>query len=127
MEVIDVSKVSYAYSDGSLALKDVDMKIESGEKIAILGPNGAGKSTLFHLFNGILKPTSGIITVNGLQVCKKNLVKIRRMVGMVFQDSDDQLFNSTVYQEIAYGLLNMGMTGKKLEDTIKWALKVPIT
>ena len=124
MEVIDVSKVSYAYSDGSLALKDVDMKIESGEKIAILGPNGAGKSTLFHLFNGILKPTSGIITVNGLQVCKKNLVKIRRMVGMVFQDSDDQLFNSTVYQEIAYGLLNMGMTGKKLEDTIKWALKV---
>ena len=84
MEVIDVSKVSYAYSDGSLALKDVDMKIESGEKIAILGPNGAGKSTLFHLFNGILKPTSGIITVNGLQVCKKNLVEIRRMVGMVF-------------------------------------------
>ncbi|MEY8000990.1 energy-coupling factor ABC transporter ATP-binding protein [Clostridium sp. Mt-5] len=124
MELIDVDKVSYAYGDGSLALKDVNMKIKSGEKVAILGPNGAGKSTLFHLFNGILKPKSGTITINGLQVCKKNLVEIRRMVGMVFQDSDDQLFNSTVRQEIAYGLLNMGMSGKELEDTIAWSLKV---
>ncbi|OAA87291.1 energy-coupling factor ABC transporter ATP-binding protein [Clostridium ljungdahlii] len=124
MEIIDVSQVSYAYGDGSMALKDINMKIESGEKVAILGPNGAGKSTLFHLFNGILKPTSGIITVNGMEVCKKNLVEIRRSVGMVFQDSDDQLFNPTVRQEIAYGLLNMGVNGKKLEDTIEWALKI---
>jgi len=107
-----------------MALKDINMKIESGEKVAILGPNGAGKSTLFHLFNGILKPTSGTITVNGMEVCKKNLVEIRRSVGMVFQDSDDQLFNPTVRQEIAYGLLNMGVNGKKLEDTIEWALKI---
>jgi cobalt/nickel transport system ATP-binding protein len=124
MEIIDVSQVSYAYGDGSMALKDINMKIESGEKVAILGPNGAGKSTLFHLFNGILKPTSGTITVNGMEVCKKNLVEIRRSVGMVFQDSDDQLFNPTVRQEIAYGLLNMGVNGKKLEDTIEWALKI---
>ncbi|MCI1944838.1 energy-coupling factor ABC transporter ATP-binding protein [Clostridium luticellarii] len=124
MALIEVNKVSYAYSDGSLALENVNMKIEEGEKVAILGPNGAGKSTLFHLFNGISKPKSGTITIDGLQVCKKNLVKIRQMVGMVFQDSDDQLFNSTVRQEIAYGLLNMGMSGKELEDTIAWALKV---
>ncbi|AGY75081.1 MULTISPECIES: energy-coupling factor ABC transporter ATP-binding protein [Clostridium] len=123
MEIIDVSQVSYAYGDGSMALKDINMKIKSGEKVAILGPNGAGKSTLFHLFNGILKPTSGTITVNGMEVCKKNLVEIRRNVGMVFQDSDDQLFNPTVRQEIAYGLLNMGVSGKKLENTIEWALK----
>lgn len=123
MEIIDVSQVSYAYGDGSMALKDIKMKIKSGEKVAILGPNGAGKSTLFHLFNGILKPTSGTITVNGMEVCKKNLVEIRRNVGMVFQDSDDQLFNPTVRQEIAYGLLNMGVSGKKLENTIEWALK----
>ncbi|QXE18098.1 energy-coupling factor ABC transporter ATP-binding protein [Clostridium sp. 001] len=123
MEIIDVSQVSYAYGDGSMALKDINMKIKGGEKVAILGPNGAGKSTLFHLFNGILKPTSGTITVNGMEVCKRNLVEIRRSVGMVFQDSDDQLFNPTVRQEIAYGLLNMGFNGKKLEDTIEWALK----
>ncbi|OBR90289.1 energy-coupling factor transporter ATP-binding protein EcfA3 [Clostridium ragsdalei P11] len=123
MEIIDVSQVSYAYGDGSMALKDINMKIKGGEKVAILGPNGAGKSTLFHLFNGILKPTSGTITVNGMEVCKRNLVEIRRSVGMVFQDSDDQLFNPTVRQEIAYGLLNMGVNGKKLEDTIEWALK----
>lgn len=124
MEIINVSKVSYEYSDGSMALKDISMEIKSGEKVAILGPNGAGKSTLFQLFNGILKPTSGTIRVNGLKVCKKNLVEIRRNVGMIFQDSDDQLFNSTVRQEIAYGLLNMGITGKKLKDTIDWALKI---
>lgn len=71
MSLIEVDKVSYAYSDGSLALRNVNMKIKRGEKVAILGPNGAGKSTLFHLFNGISKPKSGIITINGLKVCKK--------------------------------------------------------
>lgn len=124
MKIIDVSNVSYTYSDGSSALKNINMKINEGEKIAIIGPNGAGKSTLFHMFNGILKPTSGTITVNGVKVHKKNLVEIRRTVGMIFQNSDDQLFNSTVHQEIAYGLLNMGITGQELEDTIDWALKL---
>lgn len=124
MELINVSKVSYTYSDGNSALNNVNLTINKGERVAILGPNGAGKSTLFQLFNGLLQPTSGTVTIEGLQVCKKNLPEIRRKVGMVFQDSDDQLFNSTIHQEIAYGLLNMGLSGKDLEESIAWALDV---
>ena len=124
MELINVSGVSYVYSDGNSALNNVNITINKGERVAILGPNGAGKSTLFQLFNGLLQPTSGTVTVEGLQVCKKNLPEIRRNVGMVFQDSDDQLFNSTVRQEIAYGLMNMRISGKELEESIAWALDV---
>lgn len=71
MEIINVAGVSYAYSDGFLALNNVSMSINQGDKVAILGPNGAGKSTLFQLFNGLLQPTSGTVTVDGLEVCKK--------------------------------------------------------
>ncbi|MBU3182873.1 energy-coupling factor ABC transporter ATP-binding protein [Clostridium psychrophilum] len=109
---------------GCSALNNVNLTINKGDIVAILGPNGAGNSTLFQLFNGLLQPTSGTITVDGLQVCKKNLPQIRRGVGMVFQDSDDQLFNSTVHQEIAYGLMNMHISGKELEESIAWALDV---
>jgi cobalt/nickel transport system ATP-binding protein len=124
MELIKVSEVNYVYNDGNLALKNINITISKGDKVAIIGPNGAGKSTLFQLFNGLLQPTSGTVTVEGLQVCKKNLSKIRCKVGMVFQDSDDQLFNSTVFQEVAYGLLNMHITGEKLYETIAWALEI---
>jgi cobalt/nickel transport system ATP-binding protein len=124
MELINVSEVSYTYSDGHSALNNINLTINKGERVAILGPNGAGKSTLFQLFNGLLQPTSGNVTVEALEVCKKNLREIRRKVGMVFQDSDDQLFNSTIRQEIAYGLLNMGLSGEKLEESIAWALDV---
>lgn len=124
MELINLSKVSYTYNDGHLALNDINLTINQGEKVAILGPNGAGKSTLFQLFNGLLKPTTGVVTVEDMEVTKKNLNEIRRNVGMVFQDSDDQLFNSTVRQEIAYGLMNMKVSGKELEDSIAWALDV---
>lgn len=124
MELLNLEGVSYSYSDGNEAISNVDMVVNAGEKIAIMGPNGAGKSTLFGLFNGILKPSSGIVTIDGLETKKKNLAKIRCNVGMVFQDSDDQLFNSSVHQEIAYGLMNIGISGKKMEKSIKWALKV---
>jgi len=124
MELINLANVSYVYSDGTLALNNINLKIKKGEKVAILGPNGAGKSTLFQLFNGLLKPTTGTVSIEGLEVTKKNLSEIRRNVGMVFQDSDDQLFNSTVHQEIAYGLMNMKVSGKNLEDSIAWALNV---
>lgn len=124
MELINVSNVTYTYTDGHSALKDVNLKINKGDRVAILGPNGAGKSTLFQLFNGLLTPTSGKVTVGGLTTTKKNLPAIRKNVGMIFQDSDDQLFNSTVRQEIAYGLMNMKISGSELEDSINWALKV---
>lgn len=123
-ELISIQDVSYIYNDGKKALQDVNISVGKGEKIAIMGPNGAGKSTLFGLLNGILKPSSGIIKIDKLETVKKNLPKIRRDVGVVFQDSDDQLFNSSVRQEIAYGLLNIGIFGEELNKTIKWALEV---
>lgn len=123
-ELISIQDVTYIYNDGKKALQDVNISVGKGEKIAIMGPNGAGKSTLFGLLNGILRPSSGIIKIDKLETVKKNLPKIRRDVGVVFQDSDDQLFNSSVRQEIAYGLLNIGVFGDELNKTIKWALEV---
>lgn len=123
MELINIKNASYSYDQSNLALKDVNLTINSGEKVAILGENGAGKSTLFQLFNGLIVPDKGKVIVDGLEINKKNLFKIRSKVGMIFQDSDDQLFNSTVHQEIAYGLMNMGIKGQELEASIKWALK----
>jgi cobalt/nickel transport system ATP-binding protein len=124
MDLINVSEVSYTYNDGHQALKNINLNIRKGERIAILGPNGAGKSTLFQLFNGLLQATSGTVTVKNLPVQKENLPEIRRSIGMVFQDPDDQLFNSSVRQEIAYGLMNMRISGQALEDAIAWALEV---
>ncbi len=124
MELIKVAGVSYTYSDGHQALKNVSLNITKGERIAVLGPNGAGKSTLFQLFNGLLQATSGSVTVKGLPVCKEHMPEIRSSIGMVFQDSDDQLFNSTVRQEIAYGLMNMRVKGTALDEAINWALEV---
>ncbi|WP_234124234.1 energy-coupling factor ABC transporter ATP-binding protein [Clostridium hydrogenum] len=123
MELINIKNASYSYEQGKLALNNVNLSIKAGEKVAILGANGAGKSTLFQMFNGLLTPAKGTVTVDGLETTKKNLLKIRSNVGMIFQDSDDQLFNSTVHQEIAYGLMNMGVKGEELEENIKWALK----
>lgn len=123
MKLINIKNASYSYDQSNLALKNVNLTINSGEKVAILGENGAGKSTLFQLFNGLIIPDKGKVIVDGLEINKKNLLKIRSKVGMIFQDSDDQLFNSTVHQEIAYGLMNMGIKGQKLEASIKWALR----
>jgi len=124
MSLIDVDKVSYTYANGFTALNNISLKFEKGERVAVLGPNGAGKSTLFQLLNGLLQPSSGKVSVSGLTVEKKNLYQIRAKVGMVFQDSDDQLFNSTFRQEVAYGLMNMHVTGKELDKTVDWALDV---
>jgi cobalt/nickel transport system ATP-binding protein len=124
MCLIDVQGVSYTYADGYAALDQISLKIEKGERIAVLGPNGAGKSTLFQLLNGLLQASSGNVSIGGLAVEKKNLFQIRAKVGIVFQDSDDQLFNSTVRQEVAYGLMNMHVSGKELDDRVDWALGV---
>ncbi|URZ15885.1 energy-coupling factor ABC transporter ATP-binding protein [Clostridium felsineum] len=122
---ISIKDVSYIYSDGFKALNNINIDIEKGERVAILGPNGAGKSTLFNMLNGIITPSCGIVEINGLSTLnKKNLNLVRETVGMVFQDSDDQLFNSSVMQEIAYGLMNMKLQEKEIEERTKWALKI---
>lgn len=124
MEIVKLDNVTYSYSDGNKALDNVSISINEGDRAAIIGPNGAGKSTLFSLLNGILKPSKGTVEIDGMKTEKKNLTKIRQRVGMVFQDSDDQLFNSSIREEIAYGLINMKLPKDKIEYYTKWALKV---
>jgi cobalt/nickel transport system ATP-binding protein len=124
MNVIETRKLTYQYPDGTKALEDVDFNAAKGKIIALLGPNGAGKSTLFLHFNGILRPTSGTVQVNGesLKYDKKNLIKIRQRVGIVFQNPDDQLFAPTVIEDVAFGPMNIGLTEVEVEKRVKEAL-----
>ncbi len=124
MDLIKLTNVSFVYPDSTRALTDINLSIRTGERVAVLGANGAGKSTLFQLFNGLLQPAQGSVSVNGRVVEKSYLKEVRRLVGMVFQDPDDQLFSSTVRQEIAYGLINLGLTGDSMEQAASWALQV---
>lgn len=105
---IQMKGVVFSYPDGTPALNEVDLAIESGEKVALLGPNGSGKSTLVLQLNGILEPQQGQLRVGGLEVTGKNLTEIRRRVGVVFQDPDDQLFMPTVREDIEFGPRNLG-------------------
>src|SRR5262249_1682399 len=122
MSLIAITDISFAYPDGNKALDRLSLSIAAGERVAVMGPNGAGKSTLFQMLNGLLRPNAGQVVVDGLPVVREHLPAVRRKVGMVFQDSDDQLFNNTVYREVAYGLVNMNVPESELDATVKWAL-----
>jgi cobalt/nickel transport system ATP-binding protein len=124
MEVIALDQIHFSYPDGTKALTDIDFHVDAGERVAVMGTNGAGKSTLFQLFNGLLAPASGSVNIKGLPVQKENFKTIRRLVGMVFQDPDDQLFSATVKQEISYGLLNLGAAADSIEATVKKTLQL---
>jgi cobalt/nickel transport system ATP-binding protein len=119
---LDVAGVAYAYPDGHAALHRVDLTVAPGERVALLGPNGAGKTTLILHLNGILQPTAGRVSVGGLPVTKANLKEIRRRVGVVFQDPDDQLFMPTVRADVAFGPANLGVQGEALDKTVAEAL-----
>lgn len=121
--VLDVAGLAYAYPDGHQALFGVDLHVHAGERVALLGPNGAGKTTLVLHLNGILAGGLGSVTVSGLRVQKKNLQEIRRRVGIVFQDPDDQLFLGTVRQDVAFGPANMGLKGAELNRRVVDALE----
>jgi cobalt/nickel transport system ATP-binding protein len=124
MSLIDLQQVSFSYRAGPKVLDGVSLSIAAGERVAIMGPNGAGKSTLFQMLNGLLRPDSGHVHVGGLALEDGRLADVRRRVGMVFQDADDQLFNATVYREVAYGPVNMGLTAEEREERVRWALEV---
>ena len=125
MNIIETKNISYFYPDGTKALENVDFKAKRGKIVALLGPNGAGKSTLFLHFNGILRPNSGNIIIDGepLSYDKKHLMKVRQKVGIVFQNPDDQLFAPTVIEDVAFGPMNMGLTDEEVEKRVKEALK----
>ena len=113
-KVIEAYNVCYRYPDGYRAIKDVSFYVNKGEKLGIIGANGAGKSTMLKLLTGILMYENGKITVNDILLNKNNLKEIRKRVGFVFQECDNQLFMNTVYDDIAFGLRN----SKEDEKTI---------
>ncbi|WP_101523880.1 energy-coupling factor ABC transporter ATP-binding protein [Nocardioides houyundeii] len=120
--VLDVQGLAYAYPDGHQALFGVDLHVHSGERVALLGPNGAGKTTLVLHLNGILTAGAGRVAVSGLEVSKPHLAEIRRRVGIVFQDPDDQLFLGSVRADVEFGLRNMGVRGSALDTRVMAAL-----
>ncbi|MGC9517535.1 MAG: ATP-binding cassette domain-containing protein [Methanomicrobiales archaeon] len=124
--VIQTEKMSFSYPDGTSAIKNINLQILEGERAAIIGSNGAGKSTLFYHFNGILKPTSGIIKIDGetINYNKENLIKIRQKVGMVFQNPDDQLFSPTVEEDVAFGPINLGLSDEEVEKRVEKSLNM---
>ncbi|MET9494987.1 ABC transporter ATP-binding protein [Streptomyces sp. NPDC006552] len=119
---LNVSGLAFAYPDGHQALFGVDLTIGKGERVALLGPNGAGKTTLVLHLNGILTGGAGTVTVAGLPVDKRNMAEVRRKVGIVFQDPDDQLFMPTVREDVAFGPAAAGLKGPELEARVHAAL-----
>ena len=117
-----VSGLAYAYPDGHQALFGVDLTVGRGERVALLGPNGAGKTTLVLHLNGILEAGAGSVTVAGLPVAREHLAEIRRRVGIVFQDPDDQLFMPTVREDVAFGPASAGLRGAELDARVTEAL-----
>ncbi|MEV0679569.1 ABC transporter ATP-binding protein [Actinosynnema sp. NPDC050436] len=117
-----VERLAFAYPDGHQALFGVDLRVEPGERVALLGPNGAGKTTLVLHLNGVLGGGEGRIEVAGLPVVKEHLREVRRRVGVVFQDPDDQLFLPTARQDVAFGPANFGLRGAELDERVALAL-----
>ncbi len=122
--MIEADNVCFAYPDGHEVLKGLSCRIRKGEKVALIGPNGAGKSTFMSHLNGVELATSGRVLIDGLEVRKENLNAIRRKVGIVFQDPDDQLFCPTVFDDVAFGPLNLGLPRQEIEARVQEALAV---
>jgi cobalt/nickel transport system ATP-binding protein len=119
---VELEHVHYRYPDGFEALKGVDLRIDAGEKVALVGPNGAGKSTLMLQLNGTLRPEHGSVRVAGLAVGKETIRRVRSEVGLVFQDPDDQLFSPTVFDDVAFGPLHMGLPADEVHRRVERAL-----
>lgn len=124
--VLKTNDLNYIYHDGVHAIKDVNIEIKKNEKVAIMGPNGAGKSTLFLHFNGLNEPDSGNIEINGKEMVynKKELLKIRQKVGIVFQNPNDQLFAPSVKEDVAFGPMNLGLSIEEVEKRSREALEL---
>jgi cobalt/nickel transport system ATP-binding protein len=120
---VEISRLSYTYPDGQLGLTDINLTIHCGESVALIGPNGAGKSTLLLHLNGILRGPNSAVKMLGLPVDNKNIREIRKKVGMVFQDPEDQLFSLNVFEDVAFGPVNMGYTEEEVARRVKQSLQ----
>ncbi|MDN6194807.1 MAG: energy-coupling factor ABC transporter ATP-binding protein [Alkalibacterium sp.] len=123
-EIIRLDNITYKYDDEDQrpALQDVSFSIKQGEWVAIIGPNGSGKSTLAKTINGLIEPDSGDVQVGGLMLNEKNVWSIREMVGMVFQNPDNQFVGSTVQDDVAFGLENLGVPREDMIERVRTAL-----
>ena len=122
-EAIRINNLEYIYPDGTQALKEINLNILKGESVGLIGPNGAGKSTLLLHLNGILKTKTGKVEVFGLDLNNGNLDKIRSKVGLVFQDPEDQLFMPTVFEDVAFGPINMKLAKEEIKASVNQALR----
>jgi cobalt transport protein ATP-binding subunit len=120
--LVVVENLNFAYPDGLQALQGVSLTLTGGEKVALVGPNGAGKSTLMLHLNGILGDESSPVSIAGRRLTRANLPHIRGMVGLVFQNPDDQLFSPTVFEDVAFGPLHMGLPEAEVRTRAEWAL-----
>jgi cobalt/nickel transport system ATP-binding protein len=122
--VIELKDVSYSYADGSVALEHVNLQIMKGERVAIVGPNGAGKSTLLMLISGLFTPSIGSINIFGSPINKKDLLKTRSKIGLVFQEPDDQLFCPSLWEDVIFGPMNMRLSEGEVIRRANEALRI---
>ena len=122
-QTIELRDLHFSYPDGTEALRGISFRIGYGESVAIVGGNGAGKSTLLQHLNGYLMPQSGMVMVGEQPVSRETLVSVRRSVGVVFQDPDDQLFMPTVFDDVAFGPLNAGLSPDEVERRVATCLE----
>jgi len=122
--ILETENLNFQYQDGTNALNNISLKIEKGKKVSFLGVNGSGKSTLFLNFNGVLKPFSGKVLYDGHEIKynQKSLHTLRKNVGIVFQDPDNQLFSASVYQEVSFGPMNLKLEESEVRNRVKEAL-----
>ncbi|UCD92787.1 MAG: ABC transporter ATP-binding protein [Methanobacteriota archaeon] len=121
--VLELQNVSYSYSDGTVALQNLDWVVQKGEKVALLGPNGAGKSTLLKILAGLMFPKGGTVWIDGMELTKKNADILRRRIGVLFQDPDDQIFMPRVWDDVAFGPVNMDMSISEVTSVVSEAIQ----
>ena len=122
--IVEAKDLEFTYPDDTHALLGISFRISHGESVAIIGANGAGKSTLLLHLNGYLTPTSGQVRIGDFPLTRETVQEVRRTVGMVFQDPDDQLFMSTVYDDVAFGPLNLGLPLDEVNTSVLKALDI---
>jgi len=120
---VEIKDLMFTYDDGTRAIDNVSLTVYKGESVGIVGANGAGKSTLVNHLNGFHIPAQGSVTVCGCKLTKKNQEEIRRKAGLVFQNADDQLFMSRVYDDVMFGPQNIGIKGDELKSLVDTTLK----